>query len=405
MTPRRLTPLLASPACRPSRARHPRSLLGVAALFSAAALPASAAGPVAASAPTASAATLQCGEFSFPYCKGPATQYGADFRPGTGFGGFGGQAGCRPRRPPVIFVHGNADSAIGWAAAVSRVGDLPAPPHSVYDRFIAQGYQPCELYGVSYLTKEEQAHPKDNFHRIEKYRVLLKFIAAVQRHTGAAQVDIVAHSLGVSMTMAALSYQDELGTPRGKGWSGVRRFINIAGGLRGLGACRLMGPGNFVVPTCGSQQIGNPWVFGFYPDNGIPLAGANRWTAANGAYALRDMPQHHPKVDFYTLHAGLHDQVHCGSTASADCAQGALFEAAPNVRAQLDVGTGASARQTDFDFKDHSAFVSAGGDADGVGHFKARNQSGEILVQMLQSACRGKDCQGSYRSGPVRAEP
>jgi hypothetical protein len=45
-----------------------------------------------------------------------------------------------------------------------------------------------------------------------------------------------------------------------------------------------------------------------------------------------------------------------------------------------------------------------GGDVDGVGHFRARNNSGEIIWQMLDSGCIDLACATGYKSGPVRAD-
>ena len=82
----------------------------------------------------------------------------------------------------------------------------------------------------------------------------------------------------------------------------------------------------------------------------------------------------------YTVHAGEHDQVHCGlGSRPGECADGALFTPAPNVLAQLDVGAGSTPTQADFDFSDGSAYAMAGGDLDGIGHFKARNNTGAIV--------------------------
>jgi hypothetical protein len=117
------------------------------------------------------------------------------------------------------------------------------------------------------------------------------------------------------------------------------------------------------------------------------------------------MPAAHPTVDFYTIHAGEHDQVHCSaSSAVGSCAKGALFSRSPNVRAQLDVGAGSTSSRVDLNFTDSSAYTRGGGDVDGIGHFKARNNSGAIIYQMLNTECRGLDCKGSYVAGPVTAE-
>jgi pimeloyl-ACP methyl ester carboxylesterase len=353
--------------------------------------------------PRAEARALDCGSFEFPHCKGADHQFDRKFKGREAFGGFGGGE-CKATRTPVVFIHGNADRAINWdSETAGPVARYPRVHRSIYDEFKARGYNDCELFGITYLSPEERGAPETNYHRPETYRIILAFINAVKADTGQPQVDIVAHSLGVSMTLAALTWTDER-SKRSKAWNGVRRFVNIAGGLRGLDACRRVGFANPMVPTCGSQHLGDRYVFGFYPDDGAGF-GRNAWTAAGGPWSLRQMPAAHPTVDFYTIHAGEHDQVHCtASSAVSSCAKGALFSRSPNVRAQLDVGAGSTASRVDLDFKDFSPFMQRGGDVDGIGHFKAKNHSGAIIYQMLNSECRGLDCKGSYVAGPVTAE-
>jgi hypothetical protein len=195
------------------------------------------------------------------------------------------------------------------------------------------------------------------------------------------------------MTLAALKAHDA--------WVSVRRFINIAGGLHGLNSCLYVGPANPWVPTCGSENLFDPYVFGFYPY-------FNRWTGTGSEYSLRQMPRLHPTVLFYTIHAGIHDEIHCSTLQGfSDCAKGALFEAGSNVRAQLNVGAGSTAAKIHFDFANWNptkgvSLNSQGGDADGVGHFKARNNTGEIIYTMLTTDCRGRQCKGPYAGGPVK---
>ena len=76
----------------------------------------------------------------------------------------------------------------------------------------------------------------------------------------------------------------------------------------------------------------------------------------------------------------------------------------PNIKAQLNVGAGSTAEQLDFNFADWSPFNLKGGDADGVGHFKAKNNTGAIIYQMLTSDCTDLDCKGAYAGGPAVAE-
>lgn len=351
---------------------------------------------------------LDCGTFTFPACDGPADQFDEVFVEEAGddlpaAGGFGG-GGCEATHTPVVFVHGNADRAINWDSEITGpVADLPVAPASVYDTFAGAGYQGCELYGLSYLTDREQDEPGDNYHSPAKYRQIIEFIDDAKEASGQDQVDIVSHSLGVSMTMAALTWHDETYPSEPSAWGDVRRFVNVAGGLHGLDACRITGPANPIAKTCGSQNVFDKWTFGFYPDAG-PGLGSNAWTAASGEYSLRQMPARHPDVAFYTISAGENDEVHCGSVQiRSGCASGPLFDAAPNVRSQLDVGAGAVATDLDYDGADGNFYTVAGGDLDGVGHFKAKNNTGQIILTMLTSDCEGLTCQGDYVAGPVEA--
>jgi len=58
--------------------------------------------------------------------------------------------------------------------------------------------------------------------------------------------------------------------------------------------------------------------------------------------------------------------------------------------------------QLDYDYSDNSPWNLAGGDIDGVGHFNARINTGEILYRMLSSSCTGLGCVGAYIYGPVQ---
>lgn len=346
-------------------------------------------------------ALLECGTFDFPACDGEDTQFDPAFADAAtalpDAGGFGGGQ-CRVERTPVIFVHGNADRAVTWDSEITGpVEDHPPAPASVYDTFLDAGYQPCELFGLTYLSDSEQDDPGANYHRPEKYQEIIAFVEDVKEVTGRDEVDIVSHSLGVSMSMAALTWHDETRPQEGGGWGEVRRFVNIAGGLHGLGSCRAAGPANPIARTCGAQNMYDPWVFGFYPDSALT---PNQWTGSSSDRSLRKMPGRHPEVAFYTITAGVNDQVHCGALDhGSGCTRSALFDEADNVRAQLDVGAGA--RAADLDPDTGAAFTIAAGDVNGIGHFKAKNNTGQILVQMLTSECTGLECRGSYDAGPV----
>jgi pimeloyl-ACP methyl ester carboxylesterase len=333
---------------------------------------------------------LECGDFKFPKCSAPDAQYMGKFDPKVGYGGFGGGQ-CTATRTPVVFIHGNADRAISWASRVDgAAAGSPAPARSVYDEFKQRGYNDCEMFGITYLDKIEQDNPAGNYHRPDKYKIIAAFIDAVKAYTGKDKVDLVTHSLGATMSLAALTHHDA--------WGSVRRFVNIAGGIRGLNSCLAVGPMSPAVPTCGSESFIETDVFGFYPAS---LFVPNSWTGASDRHSLRLAPKNRPEVMFYTLHAGQNDEVHCTSQQGwDDCAKGALFEPAPNVRAQLNLGTGSAASKMDWDYKDGSPWNRMGGDTDGIGHYKARNNAGQVLHTMLSSDCAGLACKGDY-AGPV----
>lgn len=328
--------------------------------------------------------------FALTY-TGSTSQYAGNFNPDTGFGGFGGGS-CTARKTPVIFIHGNGDNAINWDKPAT--GPIqPSDGRSVYDHFKAKGYNDCELFGITYLSGSEQKAPQFNYHEPEKFSIISKFIDKVKQYTGKNQVDIVGHSLGVSMSMASMEYHNK--------WSSVRRFINIAGGIRGLSSCLYTGYANALATTCGSENIFNSYVFGFYPSTGIYYYGYNRWTGSSGSKSMRRIPYYRSNVDFYTIHAGYNDEVHCGTLQGwSNCSLGAEYNNYSNVKAQLNVGAGSTARQIDLDFSDLSIYNAYGGDKDGIGHMRAKTNTGEIMYQMLNSSCSGDSCIGSY-PGPL----
>lgn len=343
------------------------------------------------------AAALECGTNNGYTCTGPATQYAGGFDPGTGYGGFGGGS-CTATRTPVVFIHGNGDSAISFDMPPGAVAGHTTPTRSPYEELKDAGYNDCELFGVTWLSDVERANPQYNYHEPFSYEVLEDFIDAVKAYTGKAQVDIVAHSLGSSMALAMLKYTGSQ--------AGVRRFVNIAGAIRGLQTCRYSGYQNPLAQTCNAEAWVYPYdhyTFGLYPSTGVFGYGYNRWTGS-GTGSLRTLPASFTSIRFYTITAGLYDQVHCFTTNHAGtCPAGALFNARSNVAAQVDVGFGSSAYQYDWDWSDGMPVNAGGGDnSSGVGHFRSLANTGAILRNMLTTTCT-TGCGSGYAGvhGPV----
>ena len=304
-------------------------------------------------------------------------QFAGGFSPSDApYGGFGGGS-CTTSKVPVVFIHGNGDEAKNW--------DYPSSTgvRSTYDALRASGYNDCELFGITWLSSSEQGLPTYNYHKPSKAKMVGNFILDVMAYTGSTKVDVVGHSLGVTVALHALEYKNL--------WSKVRRFVGMSGGMRGLTACYSAGYANAASPTCGSENVFNSDIFGFYPHSSY----AWNWHMANGGF--RDEPGRRSNIAFYSLRAGYNDQILCSTSGyMSGCDRSALFDSYSNVRAQLDVGYGSTAADLDYDLEDWSIYNLGGGDTDGVGHFRTRNNTGKILTNMLTSSCTGTGCCSGY---------
>ncbi|MEF9978012.1 MAG: hypothetical protein RR834_05870, partial [Thermomonas sp.] len=105
-----------------------------------------AAGLLLAACWTAPAMALDCGVNNGYFCQGTQTQYAGGFAPGVGYGGFGGGS-CTASRTPVVFLHGNGDTAISFDMPPGAVSGYTTPARSQYDELKAAGYNDCELFG------------------------------------------------------------------------------------------------------------------------------------------------------------------------------------------------------------------------------------------------------------------
>jgi hypothetical protein len=92
-----------------------------------------------------------------------------------------------------------------------------------------------------------------------------------------------------------------------------------------------------------------------------------------------------------------HAQIACSTRSFyTGCGDTSKFDSYSNVKSQLSVGRGSTAAQIDYDFTDWSIYNLSGGDADGVGHFRAKNNIGVIQRNMLTGSCMGTGCCSGY---------
>ena len=170
---------------------------------------------------------------------------------GYRLGGWGGIARGYPlRHDPVIFIHGNTRDA----------GDWDEPGQSVRKRFLDAGYSHQELWALSYNGKATKNSPPalrcqtDNQTNIPD---LTSFVKAVLTYTGAAKADLIAHSLGVTITRSMLVQHPDLS-------QAIEGFVAIAGPNHGTTVCRrlwlvwLIGWDDFV--GCDELVPGSAWL-------------------------------------------------------------------------------------------------------------------------------------------------
>lgn len=273
-------------------------------------------------------------------------------------GGFGGlKRHARLRHTPVVFVHGNQADAQNWLAAMLQLQNLA-------------GYSMQEMYALSYNglgnyyagapvtvapTAPDQAYISQNPNVLangghgaandDEVADLCRFVVAVQRYTGSKQVDIVAHSLGVTIARRLMALYPSLA-------KNVVAFVGIAGANHGTTVCRGLdtsyygcneiapgtawlaalnahgetyGPTRWLTVYDGLE--GDPFFVG--PDEGSPaLAGADNRTFP-GAYH-NDLRVGSAEVDTYLPFLLRHGQAGPGADPRGSAEAAAIEAAQPN---------------------------------------------------------------------------
>jgi pimeloyl-ACP methyl ester carboxylesterase len=187
----------------------------------------------------------------------------ADDQWGFPLGGFGGLArGSSLGRTPVVFVHGNQADAQNWldvmmqfqndagytmqemyALSFNGLGNYYAgvaerTPPTVLDRdYVAQN--PTALANGGHGAADDDEVPD-----------LCRFVEAVQWYTGSPQIDIVAHSLGVTIARKFMLDYPSLARD-------VVAFVGVAGANHGTTVCRGMETTYY---GCDEIAPGSPWL-------------------------------------------------------------------------------------------------------------------------------------------------
>ena len=164
--------------------------------------------------------------------------------PVIGFGGSG-----KIRRTPLILLHGNNDTShpTNCNGAYGKI-------QAFAQYFADHGYRLSELWGLSYqgdqcdLLTDETRRAKSAHTATQNVPDLRRFVRAVMKYTGAKQVDIVGHSLGVSLAREWMR-QD-------RAYKLVRRLIAVDGPEHGI-------------INCGPQATNYYVTLGFTPDSPV----------------------------------------------------------------------------------------------------------------------------------------
>jgi pimeloyl-ACP methyl ester carboxylesterase len=175
--------------------------------------------------------------------------------PVIGFGAAGAVT-----RTPVIFLHGNNDVPYAPGTCQPFFGNI----HRLAQYLADNGYSPSELWGLGYQGDQCDL-AADNTRRSGPAHTatanvddLRRFVQAVMDYTGASEVDIVGHSLGVIVAREWMR-QD-------KAWRLVRRLVAIDGPNHGIINCspsplnyyQLVAFGGFTPQSAVCQELGSP---------------------------------------------------------------------------------------------------------------------------------------------------
>ena len=176
------------------------------------------------------------------------TSFPADFpviedaslkKPVIGFGAAGAVS-----RTPVIFLHGNND--VPYATSCSPTnGKIQGLAQYLADN----GYSTSELWGLGYqgdqcdLAADQPRRSSIAHTNQANVPDLRRFVRAVLAYTGAKQVDIVGHSLGVTLAREWIRQDGASKT--------VRRLVAIDGPNHGIINCSPSPANYFQLPSLG----------------------------------------------------------------------------------------------------------------------------------------------------------
>ncbi|HVE75967.1 MAG TPA: hypothetical protein VND22_04265 [Actinomycetota bacterium] len=233
-------------------------------------------------------------QFAHRKPSGPAPkQFAADFAPPLDsewkweIGGFGGTARGTPLNyNPVILVHGQAYDHAFWSAGA----EVPPSIMNVRNYLKSQGYSDQEVWAFSYNGAGCMNTSGCGTNNETNVPDFFAFMQAVMEYTGSAKVDVVAHSLGVTIVRKSIQTHPEL-------LGQIEDLVLAAGANHGTSSCR--GNETFWF-GCDEIVPGSQW-----------LADLNSWDPAGEGDEtpgpIRYMTIYDPVADNFFVNAGIYD--------------------------------------------------------------------------------------------------
>jgi pimeloyl-ACP methyl ester carboxylesterase len=182
---------------------------------------------------------------------------------GAPLGGFGGlQLHSRLRHTPVIFVHGNQADAQNWLDVMEQFQNNA---HYTMQEMYALSYNGLGNYYAGTPTRTppsslDQAYLQQNPTALangghgaaddDEVPDLCRFVEAVQWYTGSRKVDLVGHSLGVTIIRKFMFDYPSLAKD-------VVAVVGIAGANHGTTVCRGLETSYY---GCNEIAPGTPWL-------------------------------------------------------------------------------------------------------------------------------------------------
>ncbi len=184
---------------------------------------------------------------------------------------------------PVIFIHGNSDGANGTGTGFTGWNDSKS-------YFTSQGYKSSELYATTW-GDANPIYSAYQYHSLPNLQKIRAFIQAVKAYAGASKVDVITHSMGVTLTRKAILGGSGNDALNGGNYnlgssltSSVDTFVGIAGANRGLVSCYQTGGST---PTCANTNGLYPgYLIGYFGPYGISniLVNINSSSHYEGTY-------------------------------------------------------------------------------------------------------------------------